>query len=219
MHARSYLGSQRVAWDLQNEAGVAISAAPIKRRELQPAESIPIPAKVFTGQGGAETIIISGNHDSRIAGNRFWRFGESYRYVAELGVQPLHEDPQLKCLFFCFNSSKAGNFARGEILEEDLVRLATEYHVRAGRNPEIKNWLRVALVHHHPFQFDATAEGWTAKFLKTLKIPEGQLVDMNESERFVRWCEIAASSSSCTGTGMYNARSAKSCRFRKTVVL
>jgi DNA repair exonuclease SbcCD nuclease subunit len=42
-----------------------------------------------------DPIVIPGNHDSRIMGNRFWKFGESYRYLAELGVRPLHDDATL----------------------------------------------------------------------------------------------------------------------------
>jgi len=133
-------------------------------------------------------IVIPGNHDSRIMGNRLWKFGESYRYLAELGGRSLEEDNMLRCLFFCFNSSKGGNFAKGEVIEEDLVRHATEYHKLASRKPEVKTWLRVGLVHHHPFKFEAAAEGMTSKFLKASGIPEGALLDMNRSDQFVSWC-------------------------------
>lgn len=73
------------------------------------------------------------------------------------------------------------------MIEEDLVRLATEYHILAGRNPDVKKWLRVGLVHHHPFKFEAAAEGMTSKLLKASGIPEGALLDMNRSDRFVSW--------------------------------
>jgi 3',5'-cyclic AMP phosphodiesterase CpdA len=135
-----------------------------------------------------DPIVIPGNHDNRIAGNSIWRFGTSSRYIAELEARKLHPDPELKCLFFCFNSSKAGNFARGEVTEDDLFRLATEYHVLSGQNKPVKDWLRIGLVHHHPFKFNAEAEGATAKFLKEMRIPEGSLLDMDSSERFVGWC-------------------------------
>lgn len=135
-----------------------------------------------------DPIVVVGNHDSRIMGNRFWRFGESYRYLSELPTTLLVGDNALECLFFCFNSCKRGSFARGEVIEEDLARLATEYHIEAGRDPSLRDWLRIALVHHHPFEFKAAAEGMTARLLKAFHIPEGKLVDMNESERFVRWC-------------------------------
>lgn len=135
-----------------------------------------------------DPVVIPGNHDTRILGNRIWRFGESYRYLAEVETRPLVEDSDLQCLFFCFNSAKAGNFARGEVLEEDLVRRGQEYQTLAARNPKLQGWLRVALVHHHPFKFDVAAEGMTATILKALRIPESQLLDMNESERFVSWC-------------------------------
>jgi hypothetical protein len=135
-----------------------------------------------------DPIVIPGNHDCRIMGNRLWRFGESYRYVAELDVRPLHEDRQLQCLFFCFNSAKSGHAAQGEVLEEDLVRFATEYHILASRNPDVKNWLRVGLVHHHPFKFEAASEGMTAKLLNAFGIPESKLLDMKQGDRFVRWC-------------------------------
>jgi hypothetical protein len=58
----------------------------------------------------------------------------------------------------------------------------------AARSPSIKNRLRIALVHHHPFKFEAASEGMTAGLLKAFHIPEGKLLDMNESERFVAWC-------------------------------
>lgn len=135
-----------------------------------------------------DPIVIPGNHDMRIAGNRLWRFGESYRYVSQLGGTPIYADTDLQCLFFCFNSARGGNFARGEVIEDDLIASGTEYQVLAGRNPEISDWLRVALVHHHPFKFDTAAESMTARLLEVFGIPEGDVVDMDKSERFVQWC-------------------------------
>jgi hypothetical protein len=135
-----------------------------------------------------DPIVIPGNHDSRIMGNRLWRFGESYRYLAKLGVQPVDKVDDLQCLFFCFNSATSGNAAQGEVLEEDLVRFATEYHKLAGRHPDVKNWLRIGLVHHHPFKFKAASEGMTAELLKAFRIPEEKLLDMKQGDRFVSWC-------------------------------
>jgi 3',5'-cyclic AMP phosphodiesterase CpdA len=136
----------------------------------------------------SEPVIIPGNHDARIVGNKLWSFGESYKYIAKLGGRPLEQDLKHKCLFFCFDSSKKGNLAKGEVIEDDLVRFGKEVHVLAARTPETKEWLRVALVHHHPFKFNAAAEGWTANILRTLHIPEGRLLDMSKSERFIAWC-------------------------------
>jgi hypothetical protein len=66
--------------------------------------------------------------------------------------------------------------------------MGTEYHVLANRRPAAKNAMRIALVHHHPFKFDTQAEGMTAEILGAFKIPEGSVLDMSQSERFVAWC-------------------------------
>jgi predicted MPP superfamily phosphohydrolase len=133
-------------------------------------------------------LVIPGNHDLRIRGNMLWKIGAWFRPAAELEWSMLEADEKLKCLFFSFNSAKKGNFARGEVLPEDLVDAGAEYQILAHENPDIRNWLRVAIVHHHPFSFDAAAEGWTANMIKRVGLKEGDLVDMDHSQRFVNWC-------------------------------
>jgi hypothetical protein len=155
------------------------------KRKWQAFESFKTALRLLTKN---DPIIIPGNHDQRIVGNAIWRFGQSYKYIAELGTRPIYADDKLKCLFFCFNSSKVGEFARGEVLDEDLVKFGTEYHILAAQNPDVKNWLRIALVHHHPFKFDAAAEGWTSQLLHAFHIREGDLLDMSQSDRFINWC-------------------------------
>lgn len=135
-----------------------------------------------------DPILVPGNHDQRIKGLALWKIGSLFMAAGEIEWSTLNLEPKLKCVFYCFNSSKEGNFARGEVSGDDLTKAATDFLVQAELNPDIEEWLRIAVVHHHPFKFDAAAEGWTAKMLKRFKIPEGKLVDMNESERFVKWC-------------------------------
>jgi hypothetical protein len=135
-----------------------------------------------------DPILIPGNHDLRYRGTMVWRLGSMIRADGELEWKRLELDEENKCIFFCFNSAKKGNFARGEVVEDDLFDAGSEYQVIAARKPEIRNWLRIAIVHHHPYKFDMKAEGWTARILEKLHIPEGRLVDMSESERFVTWC-------------------------------
>lgn len=135
-----------------------------------------------------EPLVIPGNHDERIKGNVLWRIGNMLRPAGQLEWKALEADEKLKCLFFSFNSAKGGNFARGEVKEDDLYDVAADFQTLLKERPEVRNWLRIAIVHHHPFKFDAEAEGWTAKMLEKLHIPEGSLVDMDESDRFVTWC-------------------------------
>jgi hypothetical protein len=130
----------------------------------------------------------TGAHDMRIKGNVLWKIGSVLRPAGELEWKALEADSKLKCLFFSFNSAKGGNFARGEVKDDDLFDVATDFQTLAKERPEIRDWLRIAIVHHHPFEFDADAEDWTAKMLKKLHIPSGTLVDMNNSDRFVKWC-------------------------------
>jgi hypothetical protein len=137
---------------------------------------------------GKEPILIPGNHDYKFLGNSLGGIGKSYRFIGQLGVEPIKCDPLLECVFFCFDSAKKGNFARGEVLAEDLVRMGQIYNELAIRNPNIESWLRVGLVHHHPYSFQIPSEGTTSKALEVMGIPEGKLLDMDESERFLQWC-------------------------------
>src|SRR6185436_3446850 len=90
------------------------------KRKWQAFENFRASLRLVTNH---EPVIIPGNHDCRIVGNKLWSLGNSYKYISELGAKRLDQDSKLKCIFFCFNSSKSGNFAEGEVLDEDLVRL------------------------------------------------------------------------------------------------
>jgi hypothetical protein len=135
-----------------------------------------------------DPILVLGNHDVRIKGNAVWRFGRLVRAYEDIPQSLIVEDSRAECLFFCFNSSKLGNFAKGEVSSEDLTAMAAEYQTRLTQRPNLRSFLRVAVVHHHPFSFDSKAEGWTERVMSECGISDAMVVDMEKSERFVQWC-------------------------------
>jgi calcineurin-like phosphoesterase family protein len=134
--------------------------------------------------GGREPIAITGNHDQRMIG----LFGEDYKQVALIGSQKIIVDDQCEMIFVCFNSSEKGSFARGRITKSQFRQLGGEYRTLTSSRPELKSYLPVVLVHHHPFSFEIPPETLVQKALKAIGLGDEKLLVLANSEELHHWC-------------------------------
>lgn len=134
--------------------------------------------------GGREPIAITGNHDQRMIG----LFGEDYKQVALIGSQKIVVDDQCKMIFICFNSSEKGKFARGRITKTQFRQLGGEYRNLIASRPELKEYLPIVLVHHHPFSFEVPAETLVQKALKVIGLGDEKLLVLSNAEELHHWC-------------------------------
>lgn len=134
--------------------------------------------------GGLEPIAITGNHDQRMIG----LFGEDYKQVALIGSQKILVDDKCKTIFICFNSSERGTFARGEITKTQFRQLGGEYRSLIASRPEVKEYLPIVLVHHHPFSFEAPAETLVQKALKAIGLGDERFLVLSNAEELHHWC-------------------------------
>jgi 3',5'-cyclic AMP phosphodiesterase CpdA len=134
--------------------------------------------------GGREPISITGNHDQRVIG----LFGNHYEQVASIGPTKIVVDEQAQMVFICFNSSVSGWFARGEITAPQFKQVGAEYQTLTTAKPELKDFLPIVLVHHHPFSFDVPPETWVQRALSAVGLREETLLAMNDAEDLHRWC-------------------------------
>lgn len=134
--------------------------------------------------GGREPIAITGNHDQRMIG----LFGDDYKHVALIGSQKIVVDDQCKMIFICFNSSERGTFARGRITKSQFRQLGGEYRTLTASRPELKDYLPIVLVHHHPFSFEVPAETLVQKALKAIGLGDEKLLVLANAEELHHWC-------------------------------
>jgi len=139
-----------------------------------------------------ELIIVPGNHDVRTRGNAFLGFGKNFEQIAELRWRPVVIDDDLSIVFYCFNSAEGGDFARGLVSEQQRLFRATEFDRLRARAPRIDGYLKVALVHHHPYDY---ATHPTALYEKVLSKVQSKLyrrqdvfVGFDNADQFLTWC-------------------------------
>ncbi|WP_159041921.1 metallophosphoesterase family protein, partial [Streptomyces aureus] len=104
-------------------------------------------------RGSKEPILVLGNHDQRTFGNKLASLGEDYRFLQRLDLSPVVIDDDLQCTFLRFNSSEGGNFARGKISQTQLLEVGTMFDIKRKHRPEIANYPKIALLHHHPYPY------------------------------------------------------------------
>jgi calcineurin-like phosphoesterase family protein len=134
--------------------------------------------------GGREPISIAGNHDQRMIG----LFGEDYKHVALIGSRKIVVDDQAEMVFVCFNSSENGRFARGRITKPQFRQLGGDYRTLMAARPELKNYLPIVLVHHHPFSFDVPAETWVQRALNAIGLRDESFLEMVDADDLHHWC-------------------------------
>ena len=132
--------------------------------------------------------VIPGNHDQKVRGNSLFGFGVELREAVDLEWSSVVVDEKGRLVLFCFNSGIDAHFARGRVTENQLKQVAVEFKHRCALDPRIESFLRVALVHHHPFSWDAKAETFIQRALRLFGMADERFLAMEESERFVAWC-------------------------------
>lgn len=133
---------------------------------------------------GREPISITGNHDQRMIG----LFGEDYKQVALIGSRKIVVDDQCEMVFVCFNSSEKGSLARGRITKSQFRQLGGDYRTLTSSRPELKGYLPIVLVHHHPFSFDVPPETLVQRALAAVGLRDESFLAMVDAEDLHQWC-------------------------------
>lgn len=130
-----------------------------------------------------DPIVVPGNHDQRWLGNAPARL----RQVADLEWSSLIKDDASRCIFFCFDSSRDATIAAGIVDNNQLVDIGAKYETLANMHPKIRDYLRIAVVHHHPFTFETETETTVQRFLGKFGLSDERFLRMKDADRFVDW--------------------------------
>ena len=139
-----------------------------------------------------ELIVVPGNHDVRTKGNKLAGLGEEFAQLADLNWAPVYIDHEMRTVFFCFNSAEDGDFARGMVKNRQRRNVATKYLRLTKEHPEIVSYFKVALVHHHPYQYqpseEAREEPWYQKIISIFWSDEDKFSAFEDADEFLNWC-------------------------------
>lgn len=133
--------------------------------------------------------VVPGNHDYRKDG---WLSDSRYQNC-DLGIDhKVIVDDSIRTIFFCINSNVDGNrytesyLARGHVSNEQLIELGKAYQDKIKeRGSGIKEYNKIALIHHHPFPF--TYE--TKSFIKKAKFyMHDKTLMLNNADDVIKWC-------------------------------
>ncbi|MFI9752687.1 metallophosphoesterase family protein [Streptomyces collinus] len=130
-------------------------------------------------------IAVPGNHDYRYFGNSFLGIGTQPQEVRELDWRPFVEDAQSRLAFFCFDSCKIGNFAKGRIDRAQFEEMTTRFQME-NRQGRLSDYLKVALVHHHPYSYPTQAKERVINPRNW--VGHEKLIEFEGSEDFLQWC-------------------------------
>ncbi len=137
--------------------------------------------------GFERSIVVPENHDQRFFGNSLLGFGKRLRQVADLEWSSLFVDEARHLLFICFDSARTGNLARGTVDGEQLLKVATDLDVE-DRDGRFDGWLRIALVHHHPYPYESDNYRERPIIDPQSWIGREEFVGMDQAENFLTWC-------------------------------
>jgi predicted phosphodiesterase len=135
-----------------------------------------------------DLLVIPGNHDVRSNGNAIGRFGRNSEYVTDLRWEPVVFDDDLQTAFFSFNSSETGNLARGAVGERQRLDRGVLYDREVRRRPEVAEFMKIALVHHHPYAYGSAPTALYERILAGLFGGEEQFIAFDEADAFMAWC-------------------------------
>jgi hypothetical protein len=132
-------------------------------------------------------LVVPGNHDMRIKGNAMARIGRKAEYVTDLDWSPIDVDHDMQTVFFSFNSSESGDFARGKVsLRQRLLR-AEKHDDEIHRRKQVHDYFNVALVHHHPVNYGSQPTALYERILARFG-GDDRFTAFDESEDFLKWC-------------------------------
>lgn len=115
-------------------------------------------------------------------------FGDDYKQVALIGSTKVVVDDVCQMVFICFNSSVRGSFARGKITKSQFRQIGAEYRTLTAARPELKDYLPIVLVHHHPFSFDVAPETWVQRALSVVGLRDESFLEMVDANDLHHWC-------------------------------
>ncbi|WP_294537698.1 metallophosphoesterase [uncultured Rhodoblastus sp.] len=132
-------------------------------------------------------LVVPGNHDVRTKGNAISGLGRKAEYVTDLDWSPIDIDHDMQTVFFSFNSSETGNFARGSVSLRQRLSRAEKHDDEIHRRRQVRDYFNIALVHHHPVDYGSKPTALYERILARLG-GDDQLIAFEESEDFVKWC-------------------------------
>ena len=133
-------------------------------------------------------IIIPGNHDLRRSGNELFGVGRNSDQFVDLPFEPIVPDDDLKAVFFCFNSCEGGNFATGHVSEKQRLERGASFERLVRQSPKIKDYSRIAVVHHHPYTYSSEPTVLYEKMLAWFSKKEDRFVAFENADEFLNWC-------------------------------
>lgn len=130
-----------------------------------------------------QVLVVPGNHDMRYLGN----IGRTFEQVAQIPVTRLVVDDSMRIVFLGVNSALEGNFAKGKVTMGQLTALSAELNAELAVRPELESYLRVMMVHHHPFPYAQKPEskGWVSRVLGR---KEEGVLRLEDAKEFLEWC-------------------------------
>lgn len=141
-----------------------------------------------------EIVAIPGNHDVRRAGNRIPVLSPpKYELITDIRWERIVVDREIGCILLNFNSLEEGIFARGSISNDQLLRMAVELEEKINReraqgNAAVNEYLKVALVHHHPYTYVTRPTAWYDKIVRKIFRSEDKFIRFDNADRFINWC-------------------------------
>jgi UDP-2,3-diacylglucosamine pyrophosphatase LpxH len=129
-------------------------------------------------------VVIPGNHDQKWRGN----IRQDLKEMAKVEWSTVFVDDVMQCVFFCFDSSRDADCAKGKVTTEQRLQVATQFDKLSLQRPEIREYLRVALIHHHVFSFETLKETRVSRLLEKINVTDELMLRMDDSESFLAWC-------------------------------
>lgn len=134
--------------------------------------------------GVDKVVYVYGNHDINTKGLNFT--GINYKNISDIHLESKIEiiEP-LKIIIIKFNSTCDGNFARGEITENQIIAISNELDSLLKNNSEYKEYQQIAILHHHPIEIkepDWFKKEWYQRFL-----PFEKTMELIDSGLFLNW--------------------------------
>ena len=129
-------------------------------------------------------VVVPGNHDQKRWGN----VGADFSQLIELEWKKVVVDDDMQAVMFCFDSSRDANLARGKVSKDQRRDVAVEYEAQANKRDELRKYLNLSLVHHHPFSFEADEHSLLNRGLKLVGKSDEDFLRMEDGEEFVDWC-------------------------------
>jgi predicted phosphodiesterase len=132
-------------------------------------------------------LVVPGNHDMRTKGNRIGSFGRNAEYITDLEWSPIEVDHDMQTVFFSFNSSESGNFARGSVSLRQRLSRSEKHDEELQRQKQVRDYFNIALIHHHPINYGSQPTALYERILAMLGGDE-RFIAFDESEDFMKWC-------------------------------